>query len=267
MNAPRWLAGVGWTGAALTVVVLAATVLMRLGTRLGADGAAVSMLPPDLEFWARVAHRAAAGIVGVLAAFALVVVARGGTALAPWRAPVAWVVGLTVLLALVGRYTPGYRHDIVTVVNVAGGVALAAAFLHLAAASHPRPAGAPLAIAALLVLLTLAATGAASDAAAMRGVRSFGPLHLGLGALFSAFALAAAWRGRHRPALAAGVAVLSLAQAGLGLYLIRVTLQRPIEAVWVHSMAAVVLALLLVRLASAVGCEPAPPAAAAVRLA
>ena len=247
MSAPRWLAQAAWGGAILTLVVLAATVLMRLGTRIDAAGTAVSMLPADLEFWARVAHRVAAGVVGVIAAAALVAVARGGAALGAHRAQVAWIVGLTVVLAVVGRYTPGYRHDIVTVVNVAGGVALAIAFASLASSAAGR--GDPCAVGALAVLLALVASGAAADAAAMHGMRAYGPLHLGLGLLFAALALAAAWRGRHRPALAASVALLTLAQSGLGLYLIRVTLQRPIPPVWVHSLAAVVLALLLVRLA------------------
>ena len=251
MNAPRVLSVSGLWGAALTIVILAMSVLLRLGTRIG-EGGAVSMLPPDVEQWARIAHRIAAMAVAFLAALALVAAAgERGTLRARGKA-IACVVGLTLLLAIIGQWTPGYRFDLVTVVNVVGGIALAAAFWALRA--QPG-AGDACAWMALAILLALASIGAAADAAAMRGERAFGPLHLWGAAIFTAFALASAWRQRSRRALAVATAILTLAQAGLGLGLLAIS-GRPIAAAWLHAILACALALLLVSLAA----RPAPAA-------
>lgn len=246
MNAPRVLGAAGLWGAALTVVILAMSVLLRLGTQLQ-DGEAISILPGSLEHWARVAHRVAAMGVGLAAALALVAAWRAeGGARRPTRALGA-VVGLTLLLAVIGRYTPGYRIDEVTVANVAGGVALAAAFWAL----RPRAGAAPdaVALSALALLLLLAALGAAGDAAAMRGSRAYGPMHLWVAGIFACLALCAAWRQRGRRGLAAATAVLTLSQLGLGLAVLASRGARPLALGWLHAIAACVLALLLVSLA------------------
>lgn len=246
MNAPRTLALAGAWGAALTIVILAMSVLLRLGTQIEA-GMAVSTLPAGVEIWARVAHRIAAMAVGVLAALALVSAWRDESRPRPSAWPVGIVVGLTLALALVGPYTPGYRVDLVTVVNVAGGVALAAAFWAL---RRRDPTASPdaLALAALFLLLVLAALGAAGDAAAMRGGRAFGALHLWIAAFFAVLALLAAWRQRERRWVASATALLTVAQLGLGLALVAAAGSRPLAIGWTHAMAASVLALLLVSL-------------------
>ena len=226
MNAARVLPRVGLWGALLTVVILAMTVLLRLTTRL--EGAEmVSTLAPDVTQWVRLIHRVAAGGVGVLAALAFVA-ARNRTTYA--------IVGLTLLLAMVGRHSAGYRSDLATVVNVAGGIALAAAFWRLRGGAMSL---------AVWALVAAAVFGAATDAAAMRGERAFGPLHMGFGALFVVCALAAAWRWRSRAAVAWAIALLTLAQAALGLYLLAAG--RPVGAGWIHAMVACGLALLLTR--------------------
>jgi hypothetical protein len=245
LNAARALSAAGLWGAALTIVILAMSVLLRLGTQIE-DGRAVSTLPADLEMWARIAHRIAAMAVALVAALAVVAAARERGALRANVRALACVVGLTLLLAIIGQYTPGYRFDLVTVANVMGGIALTAAFWALRPRAGESDACAWMALA---VLLALAALGAGVDAAAMRGERAFGPMHLWAAALFTVLALTAAWRQRARRALAAATVIATLSQAALGLALVGMQ-GRPIAAAWTHAILACVLALLLVSLSS-----------------
>lgn len=244
MSPPRTLSLVGWWGAALTIVILAMSVLLRLGTALD-SGATVSTLPSGIEGWARIGHRLAAMAVGVLAAVAFVVAWRSEAPPRSSARPVAAIVGLTLLLAVIGRYTPGYRVDAVTVVNVAGGVALAAAFWTLRSPARAG-LGDAVARAALWALLVASALGAAVDVAAMRGERAFGPLHMWVGMAFFALSAVVAWRQRGRPLLAATLALLTVGQAGLGLALLSHAGARPIALGWLHAMGACALALVLV---------------------
>ena len=246
MNASRVLAASGLWGALLTVVILAMSVLLRLGTQLH-GGEALSILPPALEQSARIAHRAAAMAVGILAALALVAAWRARADARPSAWALALVVALTVLLAVVGRHTAGYRVDFITVVNVAGGIALAAAFWALRSRAGERADA--VALAALALLVALAALGAAADAATMRGTRAFGPLHLLVATIFTGLALWAAWRTRGRRVAAAATALLALSQFGLGFALLASRGARPLAAGWLHAMLACALALLLASLA------------------
>ena len=206
---------IGAWGAALTVVILAMSVLLRPGTRIEA-GEAVSMLPGAMEQAARIAHRLAAMGVGVLAALALVLAWKEHPVPRARRYAVVAIVGLTLLLASIGRYTPGYRIDAVTIANVAGGVALAAAFALLRAAGGPETRIDGVAAGALGLLLVLAGLGAATDAAALRGEHAFGPVHFWVAALFIGLALAAAWHQRQRVRVASVVAALAGIQFVLG---------------------------------------------------
>jgi heme A synthase len=252
MSTPRTVAIAGLWGAVLTVVILAMSVLLRLGADLQA-GSAVSTLPQGLEQSARVAHRVAAMGVAALAALAFVAAWRGESPPRPSASAAITVIALTVLLATIGRYTPGYQVDLVTVLNVAGGVALAAAFWALRLGRGARLDR--VALAALALLVVLAALGAASDAAAMRGARAFGPLHLWFASIFACLALAAAWRQRHRRVLAAATALLVLGQAGLGFAILAGGELRPLALGWLHAMAACGLALMLASLAFGRGRE------------
>ena len=244
MKAQRTLALAGLWGALLTIVILAMTVLLRLGTHVEA-GEAVSTLPQGVEPWARLAHRVAAMAVGILAALALIAAWRGRP-IAPARArAVAAVVALTLGLAVIGRFSAGYRFDLVTVGNVAGGIALVAAFWWVRTAAPPGARGDGIAAAALALLIVLAGFGAAAVAAAMRGEHAFGPLHLWLAGIFLGLTLATAWRGRARRAAAVALGTLSLVQFGLGFALLAPGLPRPMVFAWVHAMIACVLALLL----------------------
>lgn len=254
MNAERTLAIAGLWGAALTVVILAMSVLLRLGTQIEA-GEVVSTLPSALEQGARIAHRVAAMGVAALAALALVAALRARPV--PRRWAVACIAALTLLLAIIGRYTPGYRLDLVTIVNVVAGTALACAFWWLRAPGDAAPRHSDaVAWIALALLLALAALGAAANAAAMRGERAFGPLHLWLAAIFTLLALTAAWRRRRRRGLAIAVATLAPLQFGVGFLLVGVAGARPIALVWGHAMIACALALLLVSLAAPIRGRP-----------
>ncbi len=247
---PRLHARVGAWGAALTTVILATSVLLRLGARLE-GGEAVSMLPADVEFWSRLAHRIAASAVGVLAMVALVALARGGEGARARRAEIAWVVALTVLLAMVGRYTPGYRHDIVTVVNVVGGMGLAVAFVALAlpaAAVERSDPAVRLALAAVTVAVGL---GALADASLLWGRDGYSWPHLVAGGMAVVLSLAAAWRLRRRGAAAGFAAALAIFQAVLGLALWGERASRPLVPGWIHGLTALLLAFALLRLARA----------------
>lgn len=248
MNRERMLATAGLWGAILTAVILAMSFLLRLGTRIEAD-VAFSVLPPDMEQWARLAHRIAAMAVGILAALALVAAATERPVRRARVAPVACVVALTLLLSAIGRYTPGYRFDLVTVLNVAGGIGLAAAFwwLRLSTGSSRRPD--IVASAALGLLLVLATLGACADAYAMRGERAFVPPHLMFAPVFVITAFYAAWRQRHRPILAGAVVVLILMQVALGFVLVAGSDLRAMMPASIHGMIAMAVAFLLVSLA------------------
>jgi heme A synthase len=243
MSGARKFAFLGAWGAALTVVILAMSVYMRLGTRIDGD-IAVSVLPEAWEQAARWVHRISAMAVGILAALVLVLAAGDRPVPRARRLAIACIVALTLVLSIVGRYTPGYFFDGVTVANVVGGMGLAAAFWWLRA--DPQARADPVAVAALLAVLAQAGLGAATDAAAMRGEQGLGPLHLWFAVFFIVLILVAAWRQRARARLANAVAAVAGTQFVLGFFLIGV---RPMALAWVHSMVACVLALLLVSLA------------------
>lgn len=107
----------------------------RAGTVRVPSVDAASIAEPDAVFVARALHRVSATLVGLLAlAVALFGWSRFGGA---DRAAALLVLGITLYLSWLGRFTP---HDLplVTVGNVLGGFALAAAFGWIAAG---RPVG------------------------------------------------------------------------------------------------------------------------------
>lgn len=248
MNRERLVATAGLWGAVLTAVILAMSFLLRLGTRIEAD-VAFSVLPLDVEQWARLAHRIAAMAVGILAALAVVAVATERPVRRSRVAPAVVVVALTLLLSAIGRYTPGYRFDQVTVLNVVGGIGLAAAFWWLRESTRSSRSPDVVASAALGLLLVLATLGACADAYAMRGVRAFVPIHLVFAPVFVVTALFAAWRQRRRFVLAGALAVLIMTQVVLGFVLVAGPDMRAMVPAWTHGMIAMAVAFLLVSLA------------------
>jgi hypothetical protein len=250
-RANRHLALAGAWGAALTLAIVGLSVLVRLATRIEA-GEAVSLLPGVVEAGVRIAHRLAATGVAVAAAVALLGV------LTPQRrdsrrvAALGAILVLTLLLASIGRYTPGYRIAAVTVANVVAGTLLASAFWWIREESHrSRWAGgaaAPVAAwAAFAALVALSAMGASASALASQGERDFGPAHLWVATLFLALSLTAAWRNRARRAPACAVAALAAFQYLAGFAILSHAAGAALS--WVHAMGAAVLAPLLVSLA------------------
>jgi hypothetical protein len=255
------LARIGTWGAILTFAILMASALLRLTSGVEA-GEAHSLLPPAVETGARIAHRISAMGVAILAALALVVSLRVRPVPASRLVAVCAIVAFTLVLAMIGRYTPGYRLAAVTVVNVAAGTALACAFWWLRELAVPGRISA-VAVAALALLLAQAAVGAAASSAAMWGGRGFGPpgsvawggppgsvawggpLHVWVAMLFVIVVAAASWQQRQRRVLVAAILSLTAAQLALGVYLVGA--RSPTLAL-AHAAVAAVLGLLLVRL-------------------
>ena len=257
-RAARLLRRVGHWGALLTLAVLAASMLMRLTTAIDAEGAARSGLPEAIEAAARLGHRLAAMGVSVLALLAAMIAFTTRPAPPGRLVAVALVLALTVFLAVLGRYTPGYRAAIVTVGNVVGGIGLACAFWWLRERSSgivpiARSREAALAWLAFAALVAQSGLGAATSALAMHGQRTLDPLHLAMGIAFAAFAALAAWPHRRRPGsarLALAVVLLVAFQFALGLFLASAVLGRPWPLAWTHAMGACALAIALTALAA-----------------
>lgn len=200
----RWLA---LAACVLTLCVTAASAFIRhTQTGLGcqpwpqcqaaarearADGAAAT---PDAVSVARAAHRVSAMLVGLLAlAIALFGWSRLGGA---DRIAAAFALADTLFLSWLGRYTP---HDLplVTIGNVVGGLALAAAFGWIAAATVRGRPGAAGAARLRDVEADAGRAGAAGRGAARaRGkVKSLAWFGLGLVVLQSALGVMIAARG------------------------------------------------------------------------
>jgi hypothetical protein len=237
----RRLAQSALWGAVFAVVVVAASALLRLGTRLDAGGNAVSMLPAALDSFARLAHRISASLTGLAAIGAVVLALRSRPVPCPRRAPLVAIVVATAVLAAIGRYTPGYRFLGVTVANATLGVALAAAFAWLRAQAADGRAGharlAPfLVLGAVVVEIGL---GTAASAEAMHGRLAFEPLHVALGPVVAGLAawLAVRYRG--------WIAAIAGAQLALGIALAAMGAARGVPGEWLHAMLACALAIAL----------------------
>lgn len=257
LRAERLLAGVGLWGAALTLAVLGASVLLRLSTTFDAAGAAVSSLPEAMEAAARIAHRLAAMGVTVLALLAAWAAVASRPMPVGRVVAVAVILALTVFLAVLGRYTTGYRVPAVTLGNVVGGMSLACAFWWLRRqglrGARTGPAwSARLAWLAFAALLAQSALGAAASALAMRGDRLLDPLHLAMGLLVVVLTGLAAWphrKQRESRTFALGIALLAAFQFASGLFLAAAGSARPFAPAWIHAMTACALALGLIALA------------------
>lgn len=259
----RLLAGIARWGAALAFVVVAASALLRLGTSIDAGGNATSTLAPALESFARIAHRIAASAVGLLAVAALIVALRERPVPCARRAPLVAIVAFTLVLAAIGRYTPGYRFLGVTVANAVLGVALACAFALLQTGTRRTrrntegtekgeerrrkwlptqesrgaiPLVRMLVLAAVLVEIGL---GTAASAAAMHGRFAFEPLHVALGPVVAGLVAWIALRER------GWIAALAVMQMALGMALAAMGAARGIPGEWLHAMLACALAVAL----------------------
>lgn len=224
--AGRWLTTLRWAGlmgAGLALVVLAASILLRMSSRFEPDGVLVSLLPPVLEQSARLVHRLAASTSGVLALLCVVAGIKTRRLHPEFRMPIMVIGVMTLLLAAVGPLTPGYRHDWVTVCNVWGGTILVASYwwLHLLVVNGPTAPTHNIWLRWTLVTwLVHIALGAAASAQYMRGQHWLGFLHSAtamLTAVLLAASLREAWQSRHRPGLVRFLAGAFALQMALGI--------------------------------------------------
>ncbi|MEO8102096.1 MAG: hypothetical protein ABI790_06190 [Betaproteobacteria bacterium] len=253
--ADDWLRLIGAGGSMLALVILGASMLLRLATLLGSDGQPISTLPAAMETALRLSHRIAAAGVGVLAACAILLCWSRRLFSSAFGPPVVSLVTATVILALIGPLTPGYRFATITIGNVVGGMALLMAFWWLRELATDVSAGRPrtdrLIRATVFIFLAHVATGAAASAQEMHGMRGLAFAHLGTALLVVMFVGACAWHTRGEIALAGcsgAISVLLVAQAATGLGLMFLV-ARPLWLSFVHGMLSPLLALALVSLA------------------
>ncbi len=251
----RPLQAIGSVGSALALAILGASILLRLTTVFGGDGQPISTLPPAIESAVRLLHRLAASGVGLLALSAAILCWRRRPWVANALMPTAWIVSATVLLAVIGPLTPGYRFAAVTVTNVVLGTVLLMACWwlreSLAAAPTRQRAHDPLLIPALIVFLVHVGSGAAASAFEMRGIRWLAFIHMGSAVLVFLFVGAILWvrHGRERLTRLVGTMTLLLAaQIALGLVLIAMD-ARPTWLGFLHAMLSPLLAAGLVSVA------------------
>lgn len=248
-------------GSALALLILGASLLLRLSTSLQADGAAASSLPGEIETLTRLLHRWAASSVAVLALTALVLGWVGRRRLRHLAPPIAWVVGATVLLALIGPLTPGYRVEFITVLNVTAGVVLLMAFWWLREGLRAQAQAATLDRAQRVALVAFGlhvATGAAASAWSLHGVHAVVFVHVGSLVLM-------VWALRRLPQPGQGVAQ-NHTQTLAGLMVLQLLCGawlwysggHPVAVALLHALVAPVLGMVLV---SALwrSAAPAPP--------
>lgn len=251
----RALRTIGTAGAALALVILAASILLRLTTGFGAESQPISALPSAAEGAIRLVHRVAASGAGLLALWAVILCWTKRRFVAGALGPTAWIATATVMLAVIGPLTPGYRFLAVTVANVVGGMVLLMAFWwlreSLAAAPPSRRSSDPLLTIAFVAYLAHAGSGAAASALEIRGIRWVAFVHLGTAMLATMFVGAILWelRGRHALGrIVRSMAFLLAMQLVFGLATLWID-HRPVWMSFIHAMLALFFAVGLVSIA------------------
>jgi heme A synthase len=248
------LTTLGTVGAALALVILGASVLLRLTTEFDPSGAPISTLPSSIENVVRLTHRITAASVGLIAiALTLMCWLRKDNLSRAFK-PTAGIVAATVLLAVIGPLTPGYRYASVTIANVVGGSILLMScwWLREASAYCAAPVSGkntPLVV-AMLSFLTHIATGAATSALHMRGMDWVAYVHIGSAMLFLFTAGDVLWARSAQPAsskLAMQLTGILLIQIAMGVILMWLDRQ-PIWLAVVHALVSQVFAAGLVSL-------------------
>jgi heme A synthase len=241
-------------GAILAFAILAASMLLRLATVFTADGRAVSTLPPEVENVARMLHRASASGVALLALCAVVLCWRRRATDGYLATPVGWIVLSMIVLAVIGPLTPGYRNELITVLNVTVGMLMLVAFWwlrELAAmkATEARRPQDPLGQVALLVFLAHVATGANASAGEMHGVRWPAFLHVASLLVAVAFIVSAAFVRRNERTASRNIAAL-LALLTLQLIFGYSLMQQEVRPLWLALLHGLLSPLLSVALVS-----------------
>jgi heme A synthase len=169
-------------GALLALAILGASVLLRLNTVFAPDGHTLTTLPVAWEQATRLLHRLAASAVALLALGAIVLCWMRRHSGANCTKPTALIVLATLVLAVIGPLTPGYRASAVTIVNVATGLLLLMSFWwlreSLARPTQPRRRLDGFVWAALAALLLHVASGAAASFYEMHALRWPAFVHL-----------------------------------------------------------------------------------------
>ncbi len=249
-----WLQRIGAWGSALALAILGASMLLRLTTEFTPDAHTLSVLPPAWEHATRLLHRVSASTVALLALGAVLRCwfdRRSGTAQIQ---PTAWIVAATVLLALIGPLTPGYRVAAITVLNVSVGLLLLMAFWWLresaACGSAQRGPVDALSRWTLAAFIAHVATGAAASAYQMLDLRW--PAWVHLASAVPCLGLMAALliekrRSRALPDSGKALEILLFMQLTLGAVLIWLD-HRPLWLSFAHAMLSPLLAMALVSL-------------------
>lgn len=248
------LRAIGTIGSILALLILGASMLLRLSTIFGTDGQTISTLPNAIENATRLTHRLAASGVGILAVWAVVLWWLRRPLPSSLRKPIIWVVAATVILAVIGPLTPGYRFTAVTIGNVVGGMVLLMAFWWLRESARLHALACktvePILRAAVFVFLAHVATGAATSVGEMHGSRSLVILHLCTALLSTMFIAGSVWHSRHETTLAPwciAATTLLLAEIAIGCALVWLGV-RPTGLMLVHGMLSPLLAVALVSL-------------------
>lgn len=250
-----WLQRIGACGSGLALTILGASMLLRLTTVFALDGHAISSLPPGIEYATRLLHRLAASGVALLALCAVTLCWIRRSSAAQLTRPTAWIVASTVILALIGPLTPGYRLSAITVVNVTGGMVLLMAFWWLresviTAATMHQPVAA-FSWAAIIAFVAHVGTGAAASAWEMHAVRWPAFVHLA-SLVLCLILIGVIWLEFRRERLlapwTAALASLLAIQLLVG-YLMMWQDSRPLGLTFLHAMLSSLLAMALVSLA------------------
>lgn len=248
----RVLQAIGAIGTILALTILGASVLLRLTTAIGADGTALSQLTTQAENAIRLVHRLAAASVGILALAASVLGWQNRARFPAVMRPIAWIAGATVLLAVIGPLTPGYRFSPVTITNVVAGTVLVAACWWLsetlAVATRRVAFRDPMLVFTLAVFVLHVGLGAAASAYAVRGTPWVAFVHSGSAMLTTLLLGSILWDRRlHRElsALVGVMACLLAVQILLGMVSLWIEV-RTVPLGFVHAMVSAVLAAGLV---------------------
>ena len=244
----------GTIGAALALTILGASVLLRLTTEFDPSGAPVSTLPASIEHAVRLTHRITASCVGLIAIAMAALCWRGRATLSHAFKPTAFVVAATVVLALIGPLTPGYRYASVTIANVVGGTVLLMAcwWLREAATLGAAKAGgkSTMLVVAVLAFLIHIVSGAATSALHVRGMDWVAYVHIASALLFVFTAGEIFWvRLNHTQTtvLAVRLTAVLVLQIALGLFLMWQDRQ-PVWLAVVHALVSQIFAAGLVSL-------------------
>lgn len=239
---------IGTIGAALSLIILGTSVLLRLTTEFDPNGALVSILPSSIENAARLTHRITASCVGLTAVALSFLCWRGRATIKHAFKPTAGVIVATVVLAAIGPLTPGYRYASITIANVVVGSALLMSFWWLRGISARSIAqgGNQHSLPTMTIFLFFVhiASGAAASAFHMRGIHWIAYLHIASALLFLFTAGDILWvhsKQSGATKLAYRVTGVLILQITIGLLLICLTKQ-PIWLAVVHALVSQIFA-------------------------